>query len=74
VTEGRDPAALRFAMLQVVRLAGAVLVLIGMMVVAGRLALFRDVPAQFGYVLAAIGLVDFFVVPPMLARKWRSPK
>jgi hypothetical protein len=57
-----------------VRLSGAVLVLVGMMVVAGRLPMLNGVPPLLGYVLAGAGLVDFFVVPPLLARKWRSPK
>lgn len=74
MTEGPDPAVARFAVLQMVRLSGAVLVLIGMMLVAGRLPMLAGVPRLMGYVVAGAGLIDFFVVPPLLAKKWRSPK
>ncbi|SFG05062.1 hypothetical protein SAMN05518801_106133 [Novosphingobium sp. CF614] len=68
----RDPAAARFAAIQVTRLMGAACVIAGMLVVARRLL--PELPEWAGYVLIAIGLVDTFVIPPILIRKWRSPK
>ena len=62
-------AARRFWMLQVLRLSGVVLVVLGAMVVAGTL----DWPQVAGYVLIAVGIADFFVMPLLLARRWSSP-
>ena len=70
---GRDPAAGRFAAIQLVRVAGVATVLLGLLIEAGRLPLFAAVPRWFGYVLAVVGLVEVFLLPRLLARRWRSP-
>lgn len=67
---GKDPAAARFAIIQAVRLSGVGLVIAGMIVASGRFTL----PDWAGYALLAVGLVDIFVIPPILVRKWRTPK
>ena len=64
----RDPAAGRFLALQGVRLGGAVMVVLGAMIIAGTI----DAPNAVGFVLMLIGVVELFVVPLMLARMWRS--
>jgi len=64
-----DPARTRFMVLQLVRLSGAVLVLVGAMAMSGRLG---TVPASAGYGLVGAGLADFFVVPLLLSRRWKS--
>ncbi|GGB97232.1 hypothetical protein GCM10011494_14630 [Novosphingobium endophyticum] len=66
----RDPAAARFAIIQAVRLTGVACVIGGMIIATGRSSL----PDWIGYVLLANGLVDVFVIPPILVRKWRTPK
>lgn len=66
----KDPAAPRFAIIQAVRLSGVGLVIAGILVASGRSSL----PDWAGYVLLAVGLIDVFVIPPILARKWRTPK
>jgi hypothetical protein len=70
----RDPAAVRFAILQLVRLSGAVLVLLGVLIVSGRLPMLAVVPEAGGYAIMVAGLVEFFVIPTLLAKSWRSDR
>jgi hypothetical protein len=65
-----DPARGRFFTIQAVRLTGVACVVVGMLVADHRIGL----PTWLGYLLIANGLVDVFVIPTMLARKWRSPE
>ncbi|MCH7627816.1 MULTISPECIES: hypothetical protein [Novosphingobium] len=69
---GRDPAASRFAMLQAVRLSGAVLALMGVLVMSGNVGWLQAVPKMAGYPLLLAGMAEFFFVPPLLARRWKS--
>ncbi len=69
---GSDAAARRFLILQLARLGGIVLVVLGI-VISERSAL-TFVPKDVGYGLMALGLLDTFFVPRLLARKWRSAK
>lgn len=69
-----DPAMGRFFALQAVRLSGAVMVLLGVMIGTGRAPAFlADLPVEAGYGLAALGLFEFFFVPRLLAQKWKNP-
>lgn len=69
---GRDPAAGRFAAIQITRLIGVACVALGMAIATDRML--PGVPHWVGYVLIANGLIDVFVIPPILIRKWRTPK
>ena len=69
----RDPAAGRFAAIQLVRVAGVATVLIGLLVEAERLPGFEIVPSWLGLVLVLVGLVEVFLLPRLLARRWRTP-
>ena len=69
-----DPAQGRFIVIQLVRLAGVAMVLIGVLLQAGRIEALRGVPVEVGYVLIVIGMLDVFVMPQVLARRWRSPR
>lgn len=60
----------RFMLLNLVRVAGLVMVLIGLAIQYGKI----PAPELLGYVLMGAGLVDFFFMPKLLARKWRTPK
>jgi len=62
------PAQGRFILLHLARLAGVALVVCGLLVLEGQIAL----PRAAGWALLAAGIVDVFVVPQLLARKWRS--
>ena len=71
---GRDPAVSRFAVIQAMRASGAMLVMGGFAVLSHHFAGLAGVPDVVGYVLLGVGVVDFFVVPQVLAKRWRSPK
>lgn len=67
-----DPAIGRFAAIQLTRVLGVAFVIVGMLVANGRL--FPNWPDWVGYALIANGLIDVFVFPAMMVRKWRTPK
>lgn len=61
----------RFLILNFVRISGAIMLVIGLAVIANGLF---DLPVAAGYVLFLVGIVDFMLVPLLLARRWKSPK
>jgi len=67
--ENEDQARQRWLVINAVRISGAVMVMIGLL---GIEQVF-DYPEVAGYVLVGVGLLDVFLVPLLLARKWRSP-
>lgn len=64
-----DPAKARFFIIQSLRLSGAGLVVLAMLILSGKI----DFPEIAGYALLLAGLVDVFFLPVLLARKWKSP-
>jgi len=64
-----DVARGRFMAINAVRLGGVAMVLVGILGIEGVF----EYPAVAGYILVAVGLVDIFFIPLVLARKWRSP-
>ena len=75
MTESGDLAAKRFAALQLARLSGAVFVLLGVVVLAGKAPVWlAGLPPAAGYGLAALGLIEFYALPRFLARRWRTPR
>ena len=69
-----DSAGARFAIIQLARFSGVALVLLGLAIQSGRVAALDGVPAAVGYVFIAVGLIDVFVAPALLARRWRTPR
>lgn len=65
-----DPARRRFFVIALIRLSGALMVTIGMLTVSDVIA----IPRMLGYVLIVIGLIDLFVFPQILVRRWRTPR
>ncbi len=65
-----DPARSRYFTISMIRLAGVALVLAGALVVRQII----EWPVEAGYVLIVAGLFDVYIVPQVLARKWRTPK
>ena len=63
-----DPAKARFLTIQAVRLSGVVLAVLGALV----LGLVLPLPEVVGYVFLALGALDVFVLPLVLAKRWRS--
>lgn len=65
-----DPAQSRYFAMVAVRFAGVALILLGILIVRRVL----ELPDALGYALLVAGLAGFFVMPTVLARRWRSPK
>jgi hypothetical protein len=65
-----DPAKGRFFAIQAARLSGVAMVVLGLVIVNGKLGW----PQPLGYVLLAAGLFDALFVPILLARRWKTPK
>ncbi len=59
----------RFMAIQLMRLMGAALAILGVLIAGGKI----DLPPLIGYVFVVIGMVDFLVMPKVLSRRWRSP-
>ena len=67
-TEAR--ARQRYLVLNAARLSGLGLVLFGIVIARGVLPF--DVPWVVGAVIAVVGLVEFFFLPRLIARRWKS--
>lgn len=63
-----DPAKARFLTIQAVRLSGVVTAVLGALVLGGILPL----PEIAGYMLVALGVAEIFILPIVLAKRWRS--
>lgn len=70
----RDPAVARWAAIQIARAVGVVGAVLGLAMLSGRVEALAWLPGWLGFVLLVAGLIDVFVVPTLLARKWRSPR
>lgn len=64
-----DDARRRWMVINAVRLSGLAIALTGIL----GLGHVIKMPEIAGYLLVAAGLFDFFVMPVMFARKWRTP-
>ncbi len=60
----------RFIILNVIRIGGAVLLALGLAVLANG---FAGLPKAVGVVLFVVGIVDFLVIPVALSKRWKSP-
>ncbi|MXO58107.1 hypothetical protein GRI89_00915 [Altererythrobacter salegens] len=65
-----DVARKRWLAIQAVRLGGGVMVVFALAALRGVVP-FPEIAA---YVMLVVGLLDVFLVPTLLARKWRSPR
>ena len=68
--ENEEQARNRWVVIQVVRTSGVVMAILGLLTIEGIVPL----PKVAGYVLVALGLVEVFLVPTLLARMWSSRK
>jgi hypothetical protein len=64
-----DDARTRWMVINATRLAGVAMVIVGLLGLRHVL----DLPAAASYAFLAFGLFDVFMVPQILARKWRTP-
>ncbi|WOE74458.1 hypothetical protein [Alterisphingorhabdus coralli] len=60
----------RFMIISLVRFSGVIIVMVALLAINGVIV---GLPDIFSYGLLAIGLVEFFFVPIVLARMWRTP-
>lgn len=60
----------RFLVISIVRLGGAVLLMLGLVAASGRL---WGLPRELGIAMVLVGAVEFAILPRLLARRWRSP-
>lgn len=67
--EEETKAQQRFLVLNLVRISGAIMLVIGLAVIANGVF---GLPVAAGYVLFLVGIVDFMLVPLLLAKRWKS--
>ena len=65
----KDPAKARFIAIALIRLSGVIMVMAGLLITEQRIAL----PWGAGGFLTVVGFFDVFVMPKILARRWRTP-
>lgn len=64
-----DPARARFLVIQMLRISGVALVVLGIAIIRHKI----DLPEVAGYAIIVAGLVDALLAPPLLARAWKTP-
>ncbi len=66
--DGRDPAQNRFLVINLMRIGGVAMILFAIAILNGAVIL----PDWAAYLLLALGFVECFIVPQMLARLWST--
>ena len=66
--EREAQAKQRFIILSIMRFSGAVIVMMGLAIGAGRL--FPDFPPLLGYLFIVLGMFEFFLFPILLKKSW----
>lgn len=66
---GDQAARNRWLVINAVRIGGVAMVLVAILILRGVV----PQPAWAGYLILAVGIVDVFLVPTLLARRWRTP-
>jgi hypothetical protein len=69
--EEEAKASARLLVINAARLAGAIMIAVGLGVIVNG---FADLPIEIGYFLFAVGVFEFVLMPLILARKWKAPK
>ena len=69
--EEEAKAQYRFLVINIVRISGAIMLVLGLAIISRGVF---DLPKGAGYVLFVVGIVDFMLVPLLLAKRWKSPK
>lgn len=66
--EREEQARKRFFILNILRFSGAIVVMMGLAISAGRL--FPDFPPLLGYLFLILGMIEFFLMPILLKKSW----
>ena len=64
----------RFMALNLVRISGVVMIFVGLLFALDKIDVPQPPRRLIGMVLLVIGMIDVFIVPRMLAARWRSQK
>ncbi len=64
-----DTAQLRYQIISLIRLMAAAQVVLGVVIIGGKLGL----PYIVGAALVLTGVLEFFLIPRLLAGRWKSP-
>ena len=70
-----DPEALakkRFLAINLVRLSGLALVLIGLLFAADKIAIAQPPRHFIGMLMIVLGMIEYFVMPKFFAKRWKS--
>jgi hypothetical protein len=67
--EDETKAQYRFLIINIVRIMGAVMLVLGLAVIAREAF---GLPRAAGYVLFLIGIADFLLAPVFLSKRWKS--
>lgn len=74
MTDPDNLARQRFFILSGLRIGGVLIAMAGFALIAGRLTLVDASSDRIvGAALVLVGMVDFALLPMLLARRWRSP-
>jgi xanthosine utilization system XapX-like protein len=63
----------RFLALNLIRIFAVLMVLVGLLFALDKVAIPQPPRHLIGMLLIVIGLLDFFFVPGLIAKRWRSP-
>ena len=69
-----DEARARWTIIQATRVLGFALVILGILMTRDVVNFAGEANRLVGYMLIVIGLIDGFLMPQVLARRWRSPR
>ena len=64
-----DAAQLRYQIISLIRLMAAAQVVLGVVIIGGKLGL----PYVVGAALVLTGVLEFFLIPRLVAGRWKSP-
>ncbi|MVZ97122.1 hypothetical protein EUU23_05315 [Sphingorhabdus sp. IMCC26285] len=67
--EDETKAQYRFLVINICRITGAIMLVIGLAVIAREAF---GLPKVAGYVLFLVGMFDFLMVPVFLSKRWKS--
>lgn len=67
--EDETKAQYRFLVINICRITGAVMLVIGLAIIARGVF---GLPKAAGYLLFLVGMVDFLLVPVFLSKRWKS--
>jgi hypothetical protein len=67
--EEETKAQQRFLVISLVRISGAIMLAVGLAIIAKGL---YGLPKVAGYALFLVGVVDFIAMPLLLSKRWKS--